>query len=83
MMPEVCRAGQLGSLQVAAGEVLLAAAHLAFAFHTYFERAVGSVGRARVGILAQAVLRSKLAVDAVEHISELADRIREISRATG
>src|SRR5712675_2524102 len=71
IMPEVRCTGQAGSVQVAAREVFLAATHLAFAFHTHFERAVDSVGRARVGIVTQAVLRSKLAVDTVEHISEL------------
>src|SRR5882762_7826697 len=66
-----------------AGVVCLSAAHPAFAMDAHFERAVGSVGRTWIGIIAQAVLRAKFPVDAVEHFTEFADGVREISRAPG
>src|SRR3979490_1511298 len=82
-MPEVRCAGQAGSVQVAARKGFLAASPPSIAFHAHLERRGGSLGRARVGIVAQTVLRSKLPVDTVEHVSELACGVREISRATG
>src|ERR1700681_411600 len=75
--------GQARSIKMATGVVCLAAAHLAFAFNVHFERAVGSVGRARVGIVAEAVLRAKFPVNAIEHFAEFTDGVREISGAAG
>src|SRR6266852_8282926 len=80
-MPEVCLVRQARSVQMPAGVVCLPAAHLAFAFDAHFERAVGTVRGARIGIVAQAILRAELPVYAVEHFTEFADCVREISRA--
>src|SRR5258707_15022830 len=66
-----------------ASVVCLSAAHPAFATDAHFERAVGAVGRTWIGIVAQAGLRAKFPVDAVEHFSEFAGGVREISRGPG
>src|SRR6266566_9614158 len=66
-----------------ASVVCLSAAHPAFAMDAYFERAVGAVGRTWIGIVAQAVLRAKFPVDPIEHFTEYADGVREISRGPG
>src|SRR5258708_14651917 len=50
IMPEVRRVRQAGSVQVAAGEGFLSAAHLAFAFHAHFQCAVGPVRGGRGGV---------------------------------
>src|SRR6267378_596501 len=66
-----------------AGVVCLSAAHPAFAMDAHFERAVGTVGRTRIGIVAEAILRAKFPVDTVEHLTEFAGSVREISCASG
>src|SRR6266481_8497839 len=66
-----------------AGVVRLSTAYPAFAMDAHFERAVGAVGRTWIGIEAQAVLRAKFPVDAVEHFTEFTDCVRKISRAPG
>jgi len=59
------RAGQVRSVEMAAGVVCFSAADPTFAMDAHFERAVGAVGRPWIGIEAQAVLGAEFAVDAV------------------
>src|SRR5882762_11927216 len=80
-MPEVCWMGQARSVEMAASVVCLSAADPTFAMDAHFERAVGAVGRPRIGVEAQAVLGAEVAVDAVKHGAEFSGRIRKISGA--
>src|SRR5258708_143954 len=53
IMPELCFVRQAQSVEVPAGVVCLSAAHLAFAFDAHFERAAGTRGGPRIGLVSQ------------------------------
>src|SRR5882762_2383342 len=77
-----CGAG-LGTLLQSllwAGKVGLAVANLIFAGHFDLNLPVGVCGASRSGIVAQPVLRTQLAVDAIENTVQFACGVREEHR---
>src|SRR5258708_1091308 len=60
-----------------AGKVGLAVANLIFAGHLDFDLPIGVCGASRGGVIPQPVLRTQLAVDAIENTVQFAGGVRE------
>src|SRR5438445_13846489 len=71
------------SVRKPAAIVRLPVAHLVVSFHSHLNRTIGPLGRPRLRIVSQAVLRAKLAVDAIEYGVELRNLVRVIHGSAG
>src|SRR5438445_2680724 len=64
------------SVRKPAAIVRLPVAHLVVSFHSHLNRTIGPLRRPRLRIVSQAVLRAKLAVNAIEYGVELRNVVR-------